>query len=152
VSGGSGAVDSVNGETGVVVLTAADVGAAPALGGDDNYVTDAEKTKLGNLSGTNTGDQTLPTWSTISGKPAVIAEGATQADARTAIGLGSAATTASSAYATAAQGALADTATQPADIADMVESTTVDTIVTLTQAAYDALGTPDAATLYVISG
>ncbi len=33
---------------------------APALGGDDNYVTDAEKTKLSNLSGTNTGDQTLP--------------------------------------------------------------------------------------------
>jgi hypothetical protein len=29
-----------------------------ALGGDDNYVTDAEKTKLSNLSGTNTGDQT----------------------------------------------------------------------------------------------
>lgn len=32
--------------------------AAP-LGPDDNYVTDAEKTKLGNLSGTNTGDQDL---------------------------------------------------------------------------------------------
>ena len=32
---------------------------APALGADDNYVTDAEKTKLSNLSGTNTGDQDL---------------------------------------------------------------------------------------------
>ena len=32
--------------------------AAP-LGGDDNYVTDAEKIKLANLSGTNTGDQDL---------------------------------------------------------------------------------------------
>lgn len=31
---------------------------APVLGADDNYVTDAEKTKLSNLSGTNTGDQT----------------------------------------------------------------------------------------------
>lgn len=31
---------------------------ATALGADDNYVTDAEKTKLSNLSGTNTGDQT----------------------------------------------------------------------------------------------
>ncbi len=61
--------------------------AAP-LGADDNYVTDAEKAKLGNLSGTNTGDQTLPTWSTISGKPAVVAAGATEADARTAIGAG----------------------------------------------------------------
>ncbi len=31
---------------------------ATALGADDNYVTDAEKVKLSNLSGTNTGDQT----------------------------------------------------------------------------------------------
>lgn len=70
--------------------------AAP-LGADDNYVTDAEKSALhahGNkaaldlVSGTNTGDQTLPTWTTIAGKPAVVAEGATQADARTAIGAG----------------------------------------------------------------
>ena len=61
--------------------------AAP-LGADDNYVTDAEKVKLSNLSGTNTGDQTLPTWTTIAGKPAVVAAGATQADARTAIGAG----------------------------------------------------------------
>lgn len=32
---------------------------AAALGSDDNYVTDAEKNKLANLSGTNTGDQDL---------------------------------------------------------------------------------------------
>lgn len=31
---------------------------APALGVDDNYVTDAEKVKLSNLSNTNSGDQT----------------------------------------------------------------------------------------------
>ena len=136
--------------------------AAP-LGADDNYVTDAEKVKLSNLSGTNTGDQVLPTWTTISGKPAVVAAGATQAAARTAIGagtsslvvgtgagdakagnyqptaanvsdstttgralltaadaaaartalgLGTAATTAATAYATAAQGTLADSALQ----------------------------------------
>jgi len=35
------------------------IGAEPAKGADDNYVTDAEKIKLGNLSGTNTGDQDL---------------------------------------------------------------------------------------------
>jgi hypothetical protein len=64
---------------------------APALGADDNYVTDAEKAALHT-------------------HPAVIAQGATQADARTAIGLGSAATTASTAYATAAQGTTADAA------------------------------------------
>ena len=32
---------------------------ANGLGSDDNYVTDAEKVKLSNLSGTNTGDQDL---------------------------------------------------------------------------------------------
>ena len=40
-------------------------GKANTLGADDNYVTDAEKVKLSNLSGTNTGDQTLPTDATI---------------------------------------------------------------------------------------
>ncbi len=32
---------------------------APALGTDDNYVTDAEKIVIGNTSGTNTGDQNM---------------------------------------------------------------------------------------------
>ena len=86
---------------------------APALGPDDNYVTDAEKANLHT-------------------HPAVIAQGATMADARAAIGagtssfsgayadltgkptLGTAAATASTDYATAAQGAKADTALQPA--------------------------------------
>ena len=40
-------------------------GKAPSLGADDNYVTDAEKTKLANLSGTNTGDQTAIPNSTL---------------------------------------------------------------------------------------
>jgi len=39
---------------------------ASALGTDDNYATDAEKVKLANLSGTNTGDQTLPTAASLS--------------------------------------------------------------------------------------
>jgi len=47
----SGAVDSVAGKTGVVTLTAADVG----LGNVTNNAA------VANLSGTNTGDQTLPT-------------------------------------------------------------------------------------------
>ena len=34
-------------------------GKAPSLGADDNYVTDAEKTIIGNTSGSNTGDQDL---------------------------------------------------------------------------------------------
>jgi hypothetical protein len=71
--------------------------------------------------------------------------------------LGTAAATAASAYATAAQGALADTAVQPAAIAKMVVSDTtgitgadaIANVVSLTQAEYDAL-TPDADTLYVV--
>jgi len=38
---------------------------APALGEDDNYVTDADLTKLSDLSGTNTGDQDLSGYSQI---------------------------------------------------------------------------------------
>jgi hypothetical protein len=45
------------------------------------------------------------------------------ADARANLGLGTAATTDSTDFATAAQGALADTAVQPAGIANMVETT-----------------------------
>jgi hypothetical protein len=37
--------------------SAGHTGFAPALGADDNYVTDAEKTVIGNTSGANTGDQ-----------------------------------------------------------------------------------------------
>ena len=37
--------------------TLSDIGAAAALGADDNYVTDAEKTVIGNTSGANTGDE-----------------------------------------------------------------------------------------------
>ena len=40
-------------------------GKAASLGADDNYVTDAEKVKLTNLTGVNSGDQTLPTDATI---------------------------------------------------------------------------------------
>lgn len=58
----------------------------------------------------------LPTWSTISGRPAFVAGGANAADARTSLGLGTAATSASTAFATAAQGSLASSAVQPATL------------------------------------
>lgn len=48
---------SVNGLTGAVTLTTANV----ADSTDKRYVTDAEKTKLTNTSGTNTGDETTAT-------------------------------------------------------------------------------------------
>ena len=59
---GAGAVSEIDMTTAkaMLALTAADVGAAPALGVDDNYVTDAEKVVIGNTSGTNTGDAATP--------------------------------------------------------------------------------------------
>ena len=56
-------VSSVNGLTGTVTLTTANV----ADSTDKRYVTDAEKTKLSNLSGTNTGDQTITLTSDVAG-------------------------------------------------------------------------------------
>jgi len=53
--GGGGAVDSVNGQTGTVVLDTGDIAEATDL----NYVSDAQLTVIGNTSGTNTGDVTL---------------------------------------------------------------------------------------------
>ena len=70
--------------------------------------------------------------------------------ARTNLGLGTAAAENVEAFATAAQGALADTAVQPAAITDFVSSPTIATIVQLAQAAYDALDPPVSTTLYVI--
>lgn len=54
-----------------------------------------------------------------------------------------------SSFATAAQGAKADSAVQPADIEDLVAGDGITNIVALTQDEYDNL-TPDATTLYVI--
>lgn len=55
--GGGGAVDSVNGEVGVVVLTTGDI----AEDTNANYVSDAQLTVLSNTSGTNTGDNATNT-------------------------------------------------------------------------------------------
>lgn len=54
LAAGGGAVDSVNGQTGVVVLDTGDIAEAANL----NYVSDAQLVVIGNTSGTNTGDQT----------------------------------------------------------------------------------------------
>jgi microcystin-dependent protein len=50
--------DSTDGKE-VIDSGVAIAGLAPALGADDNYVTDAEKTVIGNTSGTNTGDNAV---------------------------------------------------------------------------------------------
>jgi len=61
--GGGGAVSSVNTQTGVVVLDADDLDDAST---SHKYVTAADLTNLGNLSGTNTGDQDISGISTNS--------------------------------------------------------------------------------------
>jgi hypothetical protein len=52
---GGGDVDSVNGQTGVVVLDTGDITSVT----DSRYVTDAQLTVIGNTSGTNTGDNAV---------------------------------------------------------------------------------------------
>ena len=63
---------------------------------------------------------------------------------------------ANAAFATAAQGAKADTAVQPADLtaslAGKAAGVGVSTVWAGSQAAYDAIGTPDPNTLYFVTG
>jgi len=111
----------------------------------------AQRTLLNVADGAtaNTSDADLRDRATHTGTQAVA----------TITGLGTAATTAATAYATAAQGTLAGTATQPADIALMVESDVtgvtgadaVTNIISLTQAEYDDIVTPNASTIYLIT-
>ena len=59
--GGGGSWGSISGTlSDQTDLQSALGGKADSLGADDNYVTDAEKVIVGNTSGTNTGDQTIP--------------------------------------------------------------------------------------------
>jgi hypothetical protein len=62
---GGGAVDSVNGQTGVVVLDADDIDDAETT---HKFVTSTDITNLSNLSGTNTGDQDLSGYELLSNK------------------------------------------------------------------------------------
>lgn len=131
--GGGGDVLSVNGKIGNVVLSAADVGAQPA--GDylveddlDGYAT------VGDLNGkADTGH--THTVADVSGLQAAL-------DGKQPAG----------SYATATQGAKADSAVQPSAIANMVTGAGVSRIETLTQAAYDALDPKEPTTLYIVVG
>jgi len=66
--GGGGAVDSVNGQTGVVILSADDITDTAT----NRFTNDTDIARLANTSGTNTGDQDLselvPNTRTVNGK------------------------------------------------------------------------------------
>ncbi len=83
VGGGGGAVDSVNGQTGVVVLDTSDISEVT----NKKYVTDAQLTVIVNTSGTNTGDNAANTTSNsyADGKVSDTAYNATSWDAVTGI-------------------------------------------------------------------
>ena len=100
-------VSSVNGQTGTVVLDTDDV----AEGAVNKYITTTEQSKL---EGIEAGAEVNVNadWNAISGDSQILNKPT----------LGTAASTASTDYATAAQGALADSALQPAAIANMLET------------------------------
>ena len=104
--------------------------------------THANAAALALVSGTNTGDQTLPTWSTIAGKPAVIGAGATAAAARTAIGAGTSDLAIGTTGTTAAAGnrAATEAAIGMVELATTAEATTgTDTTRAVTPAALKAV-------------
>lgn len=130
-------VQSVAGKTGAVTLTPSDVGAEPAdatilksasigvtvqgynantvvdvayVHTDNNYTT-AEKSKLAGIAD-GAEVNVNADWNAVSGDAQILNKPT----------LGTAAATASTDYATAAQGALADSAVQPAAIANMLET------------------------------
>lgn len=148
---GGGAVESVNSQTGVVVLDAGDVGAATSAQGstaDSALQPGNNVSELVNDAGYITTAPPAPVDS-VNGQTGVVVLDASDVGA-----------------ATTAQGLLADSATQPndnvstltndagyvpSDPTGVTGADSINNMMSLTQAEYDAIGTPDASTLYIIT-
>ena len=138
---GQAPVQSVNTATGAVVLDADDIDDTSTT---NKFVTAADITNLGNLSGTNTGDQDLSSYQLQPSEGAFVNGDKTKLDGIEELADVTDATNVEAAgalmdsevtnlaqvkafdstdYATASQGALADTAIQPSGITNMVETT-----------------------------
>jgi hypothetical protein len=135
---GGGAVDSVNTQTGAVVLDADDISDATTT---NKFATQAQLDAvdaLGTASTAATGEFATAAQGALAasavqpGDTIPLDDGGTGATtavgARANLGLGTAATTAATAYATAAQGALAASATQPGDLATVATTGDADDV------------------------
>ena len=165
--GGGGSVDSVNGQTGVVVLDADDIDDSSAT---NKFVTASDLTKLSNTSGTNTGDQDLSDYQVKPSEGAFVDGDKTKLDGLetgadvtdtanvTAAGalmdsevtnLAQVKAFDSSDYATAAQGSLSDSSLQPDDIGVSVQAydPDLDAWATKTAPSGEVVGTTDTQTL-----
>lgn len=177
--GGSGAVDSVNGQTGIVVLSAADVNAAPtshthsgyATTGHDHdgdYATPAQLTAhTGNTSNPHsvTAAQAgaVPTSRQITAGAGLSGGGALTANRALAVAFGTSAGTVTEGNDSRLSDARTPTAHTHDDryytegqvdtaLAGKVNALTAGaSLQFLTQAEYDAIGSPSSTTLYVIT-
>lgn len=155
-------VDSVNTQTGAVVLDADDIDDTSTI---NKFATAAQLTDIG--TAVQPGDlatvATSGAYSDLTGTPTIPTVPVDSVNSQTGVVV---LTAADVGAATTAQGALANTATQPSDnistltndaayvTSDPTGVTGADAIanmVSLTQAEYDAIGSPNSSTLYVIT-
>lgn len=156
IPSGIASVLSVNGQTDVVVLDAADVGAATAAQGGTadsalqpgDLATQLQFTDVDGIFGAP--EALLPVQTVLG----LLASGVASISASqgTIAGIVDGHTTTLGGLATVAStGDYTDLDGTP-DLTGFVTSTTINEIVKLTAAAYDALGTPDANTMYLVVG
>jgi hypothetical protein len=134
-----------NGESGASVRTKLNTSIAKVNGVAEGATANATNAELRDRA-THTGTQAA---STITGLATVATSGA-YSDLSGLPALGTAAAANTTDFATSAQGALADTAVQ-SDPTGVTGADAITNIISLTQAEYDAIGTKNASTLYIVT-